>query len=503
LTPTTNPGHSSRSLSAIIRRRWVLIAAIVVVTAGAAYAFSKAQTPKYKATATLLVLKNLQGLATGVDPSGSTQTTTGFDPTTGKDLAALRAVAQRASAAMGGRLTADEIGSRVSLDTTSTEGIVKVSATDTDARRAAQTATTFSQAFIAFLKAADQSAYQDAARLVEARLKTVLQEHGPSAEVTSLSARLSDLSNLAALQTGGLQLVQPAETPNAADSPRPLRNTALGIIAGLVLGLAVALGIDALDRRVRDTDEFEQIFERPVLAHIPESRGIGEQGVGLNSLRPHDMEAFRLLRANLRYAQGTRGAKRLIVTSSTAGEGKSTIAWNLALISARGGGRVLLIEADLRHPEISGRYMPRSSSPGLSHVLSGQASPEQALIDYSTVVDTSELGRDFGHLSVMLAGGRPPNPSQLLEAPEMAQALDELSDRFDLVIIDTAPPALVADPIPLFRLVDGVVVVGRMKFSDRRALAYHRVQLESVGAEVLGLAINGTSAEGKHAHAYY
>jgi capsular exopolysaccharide synthesis family protein len=506
-----NAGYSNRTpgqnLTAILRRRWMIVAASVVLTALAAYAFSKAQTPKYKATATLLELKNPQQLVDNLTQANTSQPST-FDLTTGKGLASLRVVAQQASAAMRGRLSPDEIRSRVAIasDSSSADAssaLVNITATDTDPRLAAQTATTFSQTFIAFLKAADQSAYTDAARLVSDRLNSLQAAHGPTSEVQTLQTRLNDLRNLAALQTGGLKLVQPAETPKSQVSPRPARNAALGIIGGLILGIALALGVDALDRRVRDSDEFEHIFRRPILGHIPESRGIEGQGQGLNSLRAPDVEAFRILRANLRYAAGSGRAKRLLVTSATPGEGKSTIAWNLALIAARGGGRVLLIEADLRQPKITARYMGASKRVGLSHVLSGQASPEEALIDYSDLADTSTLGGEFGQLCVMLAGGTPPNPAELLDSPEMGRMLDQLTEHFDLVIIDAPPPSVVADPIPLFRLVDGVIVVGRLNYSDRRALAQHRDQLESIGASVVGLAINGVEVDGKSGYASY
>jgi capsular exopolysaccharide synthesis family protein len=492
--------HPGQNLTAILRRRWVIVAAAVVLTALAAYASSKAQTPQYKATATLLELKNPQDLVNNLAQSNSGQSTD-FNLTTGKGLASLRVVAQQASAAMRGRLTPDQVRSSVAIGSSSSadtsSALVNVTATNTDPRLAAQTATTFSQTFIAFLKAADQSAYTDAARLVNDRLNSVLASNGSKAEVAALQSRLNDLRNLAALQTGGLKLVQPAETPKSQISPKPARNAALGVIAGLILGIALALGVDALDRRVRDADEFELIFRRPILGHIPESKGIEGQGPGLNSLRAPDVEAFRILRANLRYASGSGRAKRLLVTSAAPGEGKSTIAWNLALIAARGGGRVLLIEADLRQPKITARFVGTSKRPGLSHVLSGQASPEQALIDYADLTDTSTLGGEFGQLCVMLAGGTPPNPTELLESPEMGAMLDQLTQHFDLVIIDAPPPSVVADPIPLFRLVDGVIIVGRLNYSDRRALAQHRDQLESIGATVVGLAINGVEADGK------
>jgi capsular exopolysaccharide synthesis family protein len=494
------PSGGGRRLGTILRRRWYLVVIGAVVATVVAYLVTDAKTRMYRAETTLLVVTSPQELSdtTSAQATGTPAGT--FDAAKGRGLASLDVVAQRVSAALNGEVSAGQIKRSVSLEGASGTSLIKIAATDSDPKRAAQIATTFSRTYIAFLKEADQSSYVDAAALVRQRLNNLQAAGQSGTEVSDLKAQLQRLEDQAALQTGGLRLVQPALTPDAPYTPRVARITAVGLIGGLVLGLALALAVDALDRRVHETAEFQEIYGHPILGVIPRSKNLGDgQGGPPGALQAADLEAFRILRANLRYVQGAKGAKRILVSSSTAGEGKSTVAWNLAVTAAQGGSRVLLIEADLRQPAITRRYLPRVTTTGLGQVLSGQATIAQALVDCTNrLADTTD--EEFGQFCVMLAGGTPPNPADLLASPEMIELLDDVEGGFDLVILDAPPPSLVADAIPLIQLVDGVLVVGRIDVSDRRGLASHRQRLESVAARVLGLVVNGARTESNNSY---
>jgi len=494
--PPVAPGEglqrSGRQLGAILRRRWFLVVLCAVVATIAAYLIADSQTKKYRAEATLLVVENPQDLLS-TSNTGSTGST--FDSQKIRGLASLNVVFERTARALGGAVSPGTVKSAVAIDAPAGASLVRVTADGSDPELAARIATAFSNTYISFLKQTDQLTVNQAAELAQVRLQSLISAGRPQSEIQDQQDQVNRLRDLAAQQTGGLKLVQAAEAPSSPYSPRVGRITAVGLLGGLVLGLALAFGVDALDRRVRDREEFAEIYDSPVLGLIPRSKAISGQGSGPDRLDAADVEAFRILRANLRYAQGAKGAKRVIVSSSTSGEGKSTVAWNLAITAARGGSRVLLIECDLRQPQLTRRYLPGVSSTGLSHVLSGQATIGQALVDYTSWIERESLGDEPGQFCVILAGGTPPNPAELLASQEMVDVLDELEDRFDLIILDAPPPSLVADPIPLFDLVDGVLVVGRLDYSDRRLLADHRSRLDSVGARVLGLAINGTHGD--------
>lgn len=480
-----------QSIAIIQRRRWV-IALCVALTAAVALALSVSQTPSYDATAKLQIIKSAQvllGDATSSNPAGLSD----FDPDTGQSLASLRVVAESASRRLSGRVSADEIRGSVTVDTSAQAGLVLVTAANTDPHTAAAVATEFAASFAAFARETAQETYANAARLVRNRINS-LRRSGvtDSAQVSRLREQLDNLVSSESLQTGGLTLAERASAPGSPSSPKPLRNTLVGAIIGLLIGLGFAFVLEALDSRIRTVEEFEDLFDAPVLGQIPDSDALRRQDGTVESLPVRDAEAFRLLRSSFRYVQGTGNAKTIIVTSSTSGEGKSTVAWNLALTAAESHSRVLLIEADMRRPQFRRRYLFGSSSSGLSEVLSGQVTFDKAVIDYDHLRGVNGHGRQHGRLSVLVAGAKPPNPADLLESEAMETLLKRYADRFDLIIVDSPPPSVVADPLALFPLVDGTLVVGRIDFSDRRELERLRAMLDSLGARTLGLVINGT-----------
>jgi capsular exopolysaccharide synthesis family protein len=296
-----------------------------------------------------------------------------------------------------------------------------------------------------------------------------------------LETRRRQLEVLGALQTGNAELVQPAVAPESPSSPKTARNIALGLLLGIFLGVGLALLREELDRRVRDIDDVEELFGLPVLGTIPQSRAIPELDPG-KELVPTGMEgeAFRMLRANLRYFNVDREIKTILVTSAAQQDGKTTVSWNVALADARAGERVLLLEADLRRPTIAQNLGLPTPEDGLSLVLAGASKPEEAI-------------QKIHGVDVLLAGPLPPNPAALIESKRMGELLAWAESEYDRVIIDTPPASIVADALSLFNRVGGVVIVTRLLQSRRAAATSLREQLTNTGAPVLGIVVNGVA----------
>lgn len=205
-------------------------------------------------------------------------------------------------------------------------------------------------------------------------------------------------------------------------------------------------------------------------------------------------EAYKLLRTNLMFALSDEQKCRIIgVTSSDSGEGKSTTALNLSYMLAEAGERVLLIEGDMRLPTIS-KQLKLKSSPGLSNILAG-------LNGIKEVLQESGLNT---HLHIISSGDIPPNPSELLGAKSLKTLLELLSGNYDFIILDLPPVTLVSDPLVASRLTDGMIVVVRQNYANRRRLSDTMQQLCFANAKVLGFVLTRSdSGKGKKYYKRY
>ncbi len=475
-----------------LRRRISLIALCAVLVPASAFGFSQTQEKQYTASASLLFRDP------GFDQKvfGSETFEGSSDPAreaaTNVELVSLDVVAERTARRLPGVASVDD---KVEVAAEGQSDVVAIEATDSSPSRAARIANTFGEQYIAFRREADRAKIVEARELVESRLEAlgIGAQQGPQA--SSLRERLQQLDILASLQTGNAELAETAEPPSSASSPRVLRNTAIGAFLGVLLGIGLALLLERLDRRIRDPKELEAIFDRPILGAIPESRSLVKSGRSGGGLAVQEAEAFRMLRANLRYFNIDREVRSVLVTSAAPGDGKTTVSWNLASAAAGGGARVLVIEADLRHPRFAesvGLY-PQS---GLSTVLAGEAELDDAV--QQVPVSEGANGRSPRTIDVLFAGPLPPNPTDLLESERMHQVVDRAEAEYDFVVIDTPPTSVVSDAIPLVKRVGGVIVVGRLAKTTREAVTQLRDQLRNLDAPTLGVVVNalGSDAEG-------
>lgn len=251
-----------------------------------------------------------------------------------------------------------------------------------------------------------------------------------------------------------------------------------GIGAGLLAGIAVAVLRYALDTTVHSDDVVQELTGNPVLGSIPFDAGTKESPLIVgDELGTPRAEAYRQLRTNLHFLNAVGQASVIMVSSAVPGEGKTTIATNLALSFVERGEKVLLMECDLRLPAVS-NLLGLEGSVGLTDVL----------VDHVRVDDVLQVWGQ--NLTVLAAGPLPPNPSELLGGTAMAQLMAELRTMFDRIVIDTPPLIPVTDAAVLSSVADGTLLVTRHGRTNRAQLAAAAQSLEGTRARILGTVFN-------------
>ena len=202
-------------------------------------------------------------------------------------------------------------------------------------------------------------------------------------------------------------------------------------------------------------------------------------------------EAYKSLRTSVRFALRSSGCKRISMTSAMANEGKSITMLNLAISVAMDGQKVLLIDADLRRPS-QARMLVEKASPGLSNVLAGMVSAEEAI--------RPEI---YPNLDVLFSGDVPPNPSELLGSEKMRELIEEMSQEYDYILVDTPPINLVSDAAIVTNLLDGVLLLVRQGKSRKDELKRAISNLELTGITPMGIVLNGVELREGKDYSYY
>ena len=446
-----------------LRRRVGLVVLCIVLVPLAALGLSLAQEKQY--TATIAILFRNPGLDQAILGHGNIL----FPPIDADQEAAtnLRLVdLDTVDRLVGGQLglSQGDVRGKINVQAQGNSNIVTVSATDPSARRAANIANVFGAQFIAFRRDADRAKINQATTLVQNRINELPPGGGGDIRRSLLENRLTALQTLSDLQTGNAEVVQPADVPTSPSSPKIVRNTVIGGLIGVLLALALALILDRVDRRVREPDELEDIFDLPIVGYVPESGSLRKEDAG-PQLRGPIAEAFRMLRTTLLYFNVDKNIRSLLVTSAAPKEGKTTVSLNLACTAAAGGAKVLLLEADLRHPALRKHIgdVP-DGIPGLGEIIARDLDLHSGVT--RVPLESSKEGRPLASLDVILAGPVPPNPADLLESQRMRTLIQEAERDYDLVVIDTPPTFVVPDAVPLVNQVSGVIVVARLGVTD-------------------------------------
>ncbi|MGY8800284.1 MAG: polysaccharide biosynthesis tyrosine autokinase, partial [Longimicrobiales bacterium] len=319
---------------------------------------------------------------------------------------------------------------------------------------------------------------------------------------TLLQQRLQEARILEAVQDVSVRVVDLAILPPEPVSPRKALNLLLGLILGGILGVGIASTREYMDETVHTREDIQAATGgAPILGMIPRIRqaglngkssksaistigGVGELGARLVAGRdPRNpvSEAYRSLRTNLTFSNPDKPPKIIVFTSPLPQDGKSTTAANLAITLTQQGIKTLLIDADLRRGLLHGVFGV-NRDPGLTNVLAGGAAISEAIQE----IDLQESGK----LDFMSSGPYPPNPAEILGSQRMKSLLEALDERYDLVLIDSAPLTVVTDAAVLGTKADGVVLVARANVTEKGALTYAAEQLRNVRAPILGCVLN-------------
>ena len=481
----------------ILRRRAPWIVLCFVLVAAAAYGFSKHQTKKYTATASLVFNNDqLSQQVAGLQAVGNSSNEQAQENTNLK-LVHLGDMATKTAALLGRGLTKERINADLGVSAQGESNVVDVAATATSPMLAAEIANTYTNVFVNEQQSSNHAYYASALALVNKQLAALSPKQRAGTAGLALEDRAQSLGVLAELRNGNVEIAQAAAVPTSPSSPKVSRNTALGAIMGLLLGLGLAFLLERLDRRIREPKDLEAIYGLPLLGVVPESAALSGSARGAKddkrTLPAGEAEAFQLIRAHLRYFNVDRQLHTLLVASAAPGDGKTTIARHLAAAASRMGSRVLLLEADLRRPTLA-QQLEIQPGPGLSDVLIGAASLREA----TQAIDLghSPVGASGPRtLDVLVAGAvLPPNPGELIESHAMEALLEQVKRTYDLVVIDTPPLTAVSDAFPLLSRVDGVLIVGRVGRNRRDVAERLHETLTGAGAPLLGVVANGFKA---------
>ena len=487
------------SLRVVRRRKWVILLAVLLVPL-AAVLFSLRQEARYEASAEVLLSRaDLAASLTGTPGLFASEDATRFGQTQAR-LARVPAVAERVLGKTGltdrtveDFLAASDVSARQDAD------FLVFRVVDVDGALAMRLATEYARQFTLYRRKLDTAALVRAREEVEHRIAQLARADLRGSTLYSvLLEKEQQLQTLEALPTSNAFLVQPADGAVKV-RPRPARNGFLGLALGLVLGLAAVFLWEALDTRLRSADEIGLGLGLPLLARIPEPprrlRSTNRLAM-LAEPRSFDAEQFRILRTNLDFANLERGARTIMVTSAVEGEGKSTTVANLAVAVACAGRRVVLVDLDLRHSFLD-RFFDLGDRPGVTDVALGRAALEDAIVQ----VAIRELSGDAtppltsAVLEVLACGPVPPDPGEFVGTRALADILERLRERADLVLIDSPPLLHVGDAMTLSARVDGLVVVTRLNVVRRRLLnELHRL-LETCPAAKLGFVLTEAEIE--------
>lgn len=302
--------------------------------------------------------------------------------------------------------------------------------------------------------------------------------------------RLARLQN-----TSSIVQIEAAEVPAAPVRPLPLRDGLLGAAVGLSLAGGLALLLEYLNTSLRTPEDVEIGLGLPVLGYITD---MGKNSSGLAALSPRSQaaEAFRTLRANIDFSSATMPVKSLLITSSRSGDGKTTLAANLAIAYAQSSKRVLLVDGDLRRPSMH-RKIGIPNRLGLTTLFRDSLPFEKVVKRWNI-----NAGKE---IRVLTAGSLFANPIELLSSERMMRLMAELRNQADMVIFD-GPPLLVADAQMLASMMDGTLLVLQPGRSDAKEALAALTQLKRSGANVLGAVFNRIPRRGEEyygGYAYY
>lgn len=365
-----------------------------------------------------------------------------------------------------------------------------------------QSETAQRQDFIAEQLSSLEIQIQDTEKQIEELQKTLAVTNSTSQivkteqDIKNLTDKLVSLRGnyatfLANSQQGAsntLTVVELANLATQSAGTNKLLIVALAGIVGLILAAGAAYGLEYLDQTLKTTTDVERVFNLPVIGYLAEFSENGNNATYVIS-HPESLiaENFRLLHSNLEFFQAYNSARTILVTSPTQGNGKTTIAVNLALTIAASDQKVALVDADLRRPAVH-KALKMSQNPGLADIIHSKVSVKEVV--------RSVKGKK---IDVVTAGNIPPSVTEVVGSKRIAAILNDLRDDFDTIIVD-APPLVISDSYNLASKVDGVVLVLEPGITREDQARVIKEQLNRAGARVIGIVFNKVSSINAKSH---
>jgi succinoglycan biosynthesis transport protein ExoP len=432
----------------ILRRRWLSVLIIVLMTLALASAVTLAMPKKYTATTRLFIA------VAGVSATDLAQGSNFAEKQMASyaEVAASPLVLAPVISQLGLATTPKELAESIEATVPVRTVILEIAATDLDPTRAEQIANAIGE------------------QLKKAATDYLSPQKPEAVQVTTIA---------------------PAEVSDGPSSPKVLQNLGLGLILGLLLGLGVAVLRHVLDTKIRNENDVRAVTGSPILGVVAYDQEVPTHPVILRD-QPlaAPSEAVRRLRTNLQFIDIAHRPRSIVVSSSIPAEGKTTMAINLAVALADTGARVILVDADLRRPSIA-ENLGIEGGVGLTTILIGRANVKDVVQPFGTT-----------SMDVLPAGQIPPNPSELLGSVAMADLLEQLSTSYDMVLLDSPPLLPVTDAVVLSKLAGGALVVVGADRIHRPQLQQSLDSLETAGVHLFGIVMNKIARRDAAAYAY-
>jgi polysaccharide biosynthesis transport protein len=499
---------------AILRRRKLIIIAVPVVAALAAFQYSSSQPSVYQAYAQVLVQRSDEAAS---DPTRYL--------TTQARVARSSKLAARIAAAKGvPRMTAGEILANSKVTADAEADLLNISVSSGNPRDAEVLANAYAREFTEFKIEQDTARIDKDLRAVKAQAAG-LRMRGGAASIAyqTLMQRQSDLELERLAAEGNTSVLQPA-TGATKVQPRPRRALILGGLLGAVLALGLAFLAEALDRRVRTEDEIQELLGLPLLGRVSRPPSSARETNGLVMLtEPMGVRAeeFRKLWGAIEFVNIQRGAasRTIMFTSAAQREGKSTTVANLAIALARSGRRVALVDLDLRRPSLH-TFFGIDAEPGFTDVVVGRETLDRAVrhLSLPTAGGLESLGERNGQpsapssvpssppadeaiLHFLPCGTIPPTAGEFLASERVSALLSELREQFDVLLVDAPPITVVGDAMTVSGAIEAIIAVTSLRI-ERPLLDELARELQNCRAATLGFVLAGAPLTERY-HAYH
>jgi capsular exopolysaccharide synthesis family protein len=470
----------------VLRRRWLLVLGVVLASVAVTVARHETATKSYQATASAtfdnstLTDAALQVTRGSGDPER--------DAATNVLVASSLEVADRVRKQLNSPATPETLLSAMSIEAAPNANVVNLTASTDNPIFSARLANAFVDQYIAFETQSQIAAIDVAAKQLQAQIAPL---PASSAERVTLEQTLQKLNQSRAIASGGVQVISRASPPPAPSGAGLKTTVILGLLIGIALSTALLFLLETLDRRINSIEVLEREYQLPVLTTVPQSAF--KRGRAAD--RSRALEPYRILRSALDFAAVTHRLDTLLVTSAGAGEGKTTVAIDLAHAIALTRRPVVLVELDLRRPTFAQHFAldPRR---GITTALTQRATLSDLLLQPLPALP---------NLSVLPAGALPPNPSELLSSGAIEEILSELSSGDATVVIDAPPLIAVADAQVLLNnpAVHAALLVARLGRITRDQVHRARTILDRHALQPIGLVVTGMRDAGTSGYEAY